>query len=154
AGHGAHRMASVQSRGYDHEGQVLPTQKGPPMTRISRRTFLEATTASLAAAGSTKVTGDESRESKTRATAPARTDGKKTRVAIMGLNSRGKQLLPSFLDFPEVEIAYLCDPDSSVIAPAMKLVTDRRQNEPKVVSDFRKALDDRSVDVLVCAAPD
>ncbi len=81
-------------------------------------------------------------------------DGKKTRVAIMGLNSRGKQLLPPFLEFPEVEIAYLCDPDASVIPPALKVVTDRRQKEPKVLSDFRKALDDRSVDVLVCAAPD
>ncbi|HET6327962.1 MAG TPA: Gfo/Idh/MocA family oxidoreductase [Planctomycetaceae bacterium] len=135
------------------------------MTRISRRTFLEATAASLATAGSTKVRADESRESKTRATekdrsvratepAPVSADGKKTRVAIMGLNSRGKQLLPPFLEFPEVEIAYLCDPDSSVIAPAMKLVTDRNHKQPKVLSDFRKALDDRSVDVLVCAAPD
>jgi predicted dehydrogenase len=73
---------------------------------------------------------------------------------VIGLNNRGKQLMPAFADSPEVEIAYLCDPDSSVIPAAMKLVTDRKHKQVKAVSDFRRALDDRSVDVLVCAAPD
>jgi Oxidoreductase family, NAD-binding Rossmann fold len=124
----------------------FPAEKGLSMRRFSRRAFLEMTTASAAVAASRVVRATEP--------SPASGDGKKTRIALMGLNSRGKQLLRPFLEFPEVEIAYLCDPDSSVIAPALKLVKDRAKNEPKVVSDFRKALDDRSVDVLVCAAPD
>ncbi len=72
----------------------------------------------------------------------------------MGVNGRGRQLLPAFLDFPEVEITHICDPDSSVIPPAIKLVTDRGRKAPAAVRDFRTALDDRKLDVLICAAPD
>ena len=121
--------------------------------------------ASVAAAGTRRAIAQETDGAKASSpeqpravrapeTAPASADKSKTRVAVMGLNNRGKQLLPAFLDCPDVEIAYLCDPDSSVIPPALKLVTERNRKDPKVVSDFRKALDDRSVDVLVCAAPD
>ncbi|HEV3301328.1 MAG TPA: Gfo/Idh/MocA family oxidoreductase [Planctomycetaceae bacterium] len=135
------------------------------MAGISRRTFLEMSAASVAAAGTRGAiaqatdgakasSAEQPRAVRAREPAPASAEKSKTRVAVMGLNNRGKQLLPTFLDCPNVEIAYLCDPDSSVIAPALKLVTERNRKDPKVVSDFRKALDDTSVDVLVCAAPD
>ena len=134
------------------------------MTGISRRTFLEMSAASVAAAGTrgaiAQQTGGEKGSSPEQPRAvrapepPASADKSTIRIAVMGLNNRGKQLLPAFLDCPEVEVAYLCDPDSSVIPAALKLVTERNRKNPTVVSDFRKALDDRSVDVLVCAAPD
>jgi predicted dehydrogenase len=134
------------------------------MRDLSRRTFLELAAASLAL-GSQRASAQQSSDTKASTTekpravratepAPAIAAGPTLRVAVMGLNNRGKQLLTPFLDCPEVEITHLCDPDSSVIPPVLKLVTDRRRKEPQVVSDFRKALDDRSVDVLVCAAPD
>jgi predicted dehydrogenase len=135
------------------------------MAGISRRTFLEMSAASAAVAGTrgaiAQQTGgakgsspEQPRAVRAAEPAPASADRSTIRVAVMGLNNRGKQLLPPFLDCPEVEIAYLCDPDSSVIPAALKLVTERNRKSPTVVSDFRKALDDRSVDVLVCAAPD
>lgn len=76
------------------------------------------------------------------------------KVAIMGVNSRGKQLLPGFLGFPEVEIAYICDPDSDTIPSAVKIVEAAGKPAPKTVGDFRVALDDPSVTALVCSAPD
>ncbi|MFO1020502.1 MAG: Gfo/Idh/MocA family oxidoreductase [Planctomycetales bacterium] len=78
------------------------------------------------------------------------------RLAFMGLKNRGLQLLSSFREFPqeEVEVVYLCDPDKDVIPPAIKALEEKGRKSPTVVTDFRKALDDKQVDALVCAAPD
>ena len=84
----------------------------------------------------------------------AKPDRPPVRVALMGVNNRGKQLLPGFLSCPEVEIAYICDPDSDTIPAAMKIVQDAGRPTPKVEKDFRVALDDPGVSVLVCSAPD
>jgi predicted dehydrogenase len=107
--------------------------------RVTRRTFLETGAALAAATVSRRAIGS---------------DREPVRVAVMGVNGRGRQLLPAFLDFPEIEITHICDPDSSVIPAAIKLVTDRGHKAPAAVRDFRAALDDRKLDVLVCAAPD
>jgi len=110
------------------------------MAGISRRTFLEMSAASVAAAGTRGAIAEETDGAKASSAEqsravrapepPASADKSKTRVAVMGLNNRGKQLLPAFLDCPDVEIAYLCDPDSSVIPPALKLVTERNRKDP------------------------
>jgi predicted dehydrogenase len=84
----------------------------------------------------------------------AKQDRPPVKLAIMGVNSRGKQLLPSFVGFPEVEIAYICDPDRDTLPSAVKIVEDAGKSTPKVEKDFRVALDDPSVTALVCAAPD
>lgn len=70
----------------------------------------------------------------------------------MGLNGRGKDLLNVFCSFPEVEIAYLCDPDSKTFAAAQKIVGDRDKGTPQTVADFRKALEDPSVTAAVCGS--
>jgi predicted dehydrogenase len=72
----------------------------------------------------------------------------------MGVRNRGKDLVDDFSSFPNVEVAYICDVDQSVIAPAAKILEKKGRPAPKVVTDFRKALDDKSVTVLACAAPD
>lgn len=76
------------------------------------------------------------------------------RLAVMGVHGRGKSLVSGFGRFPEVEIAYICDPDRDVIPAAVKIVEERGKPAPKTVDDFRVALDDPHVDALVCAAPD
>ncbi len=126
------------------------------MKPLNRRHFLETSAALAAAAGAARATlvqaneqGDLEREQ------PVDKDLlPPSRVAVMGLNGRGKQLIPTFLNFPSVQISYLCDPDANTIPPAVKLITDANRPEPKAVKDFRTALDDPEVDVLVCAAPD
>ncbi len=119
------------------------------MPSVNRREFLN--TASLAAGGlalnlASRVHAAGADE--------AKQDRRPVKLAIMGVNSRGKQLLPGFLSFPEVEIAYICDPDSETIPSAVKLVEDTGRPSPKIEKDFRVALDDPSVTALVCAAPD
>ena len=75
-------------------------------------------------------------------------------VGAMGLGGRGRFLVESFARRDDVEIAYLCDADTRRLAPAAKAVEAIRPAKPKLVQDFRRILDDKSVDVLINATPD
>ena len=120
------------------------------MPAVNRRQFLSS--ASTLAAGGLAA-GFAARVHAGRVDEPKR-DRPPVRLAIMGLNSRGLQLLPGFMSIPDVEIAWLCDPDSNTIPPAVKKIEDAGKSPPRVEKDFRVALDDSSVTALVCAAPD
>jgi predicted dehydrogenase len=78
----------------------------------------------------------------------------KIRVAFMGLGGRGTALLGMFAARPDVEIAYLCDPDSRRFDYARKVVEGAQNKPGKFVQDFRRVLDDPAVEVLVNATPD
>lgn len=79
----------------------------------------------------------------------------KHRIAVMGVNSRGLDHIRALLSQPNAEIAYICDVDSVASAKAMELVVSSGVTvKPKIVTDFRKALDDQTVHGLSIAAPD
>src|SRR6187551_598073 len=117
------------------------------MSRIvDRRSFLEASAATATlAAGSYFVSETSAQESKS--------PGEKVVVALMGVNGRGGDLAKVFMDQPNCEIGYVVDVDENVLNRAMKSVTDKQKTKAQGVGDFRKALDDKSIDVLICAAP-
>jgi predicted dehydrogenase len=104
-----------------------------------RRDFLATSAASLAAATYAGA-ADKPNE--------------KIVLAVAGVHGRGKELVKGFSGFDDVEIAYVCDPDSNVISPALEELKKRQSREPKVEKDFRRALEDKSVTALVVAAPD
>lgn len=80
---------------------------------------------------------------------------KKLRVAVMGVNSRGTAHVQAFAAHPLAEVAYICDVDSNAIAKAIQVAKSAGQvSTPKGLTDFRKALEDKSVDILSIAAPD
>lgn len=117
------------------------------MSHQPRREFLRSTTlsaaASLAFAAHVRSAEDQPEAAK----APVR-------LVVMGLNGRGKALLSTFCTHANVEVAYLCDPDSKTIPDALKVVESRGKKAPKVITDVREALADKEVTALVCAAPD
>lgn len=123
------------------------------MTLLARRKFLETTAVQtgLAIAGSLAagafVSGAEQ-------PAIPPQDKPRLKVAVMGVNGRGRALVENFSSFPHVEVAYLCDPDRNVIAPAAKILEKKGRPAPKIVANFKEALDDRDVQILACAAPD
>lgn len=117
---------------------------------VTRRAFLNQTAGvgGLAAAGLALSNDDQQflrAESKT---------PEKIRIALMGLNDRGLQLARRFVEFPEVEFAYVCDPDAETIPKVLQVISESGRRDPVVLKDFRTALDDNSVQALVCAAPD
>src|ERR1700686_1362653 len=75
-------------------------------------------------------------------------------LAVIGVHGRGKDHIRGFSSFDDVEIAYVCDPDSSVIAGALKSISPKQKREPKVEKDLRKVLEDTDVTAVAIAAPD
>jgi predicted dehydrogenase len=114
------------------------------MSDLNRRSFLGTATAASLASG-LSVSSSLAQE---------RQKPLPVRMAIMGVNGRGKQLIQGFSKFDQVEFTYICEPDENVIPAAVKQITDSGRPAPKVVKDFRVALEDPNVDVLVIAAPD
>ena len=118
------------------------------MNSITRRIFLEDTmlaSAALAAAATPlaihaqeKSTGKPSN---------------KVRVAILGNRIRGKQHAAELAKVPDVEIAYLCDPDTALSAELAAIVEKQQGSVPKTTQDMRKVFDDKSIDAVFIATP-
>jgi predicted dehydrogenase len=72
----------------------------------------------------------------------------KIRLGVVGL-SRGRRVCEAFQKQADAEVAYLCDTDANRLADAQK-----RLKAGENVADFRKILDDSSVDAIVIATPD
>ena len=76
------------------------------------------------------------------------------RVAVIGANSRGSSLARSIARSKLGEVAYICDVDRRVIEDRVPMIEDLQGRKPKGAVDFRKALDDESVDAVAIATPD
>src|SRR5438552_11300826 len=75
-------------------------------------------------------------------------------VCVMGLNGRGTVLAKTFATTPNAQVAAVCDVDTTVLAKGVAAVGASQTPRPKALGDFRRALDDKSIDALVIAAPD
>ena len=80
------------------------------------------------------------------------------RLAVAGLNGRGKNHIDGFLGQKNVEIAYLIDPDKKVLASRMKDLRKKVEAKglpftTKGISDIREALGDKNLDAVSIATP-
>jgi predicted dehydrogenase len=75
-------------------------------------------------------------------------------VAMVGIRGRGQALLSTFAALPDVDVKYVCDVDESILRRAAQAVTEQTGRTPEAIGDFRRAIDDPSVDALVLATPD
>jgi len=73
-------------------------------------------------------------------------------IGVMGLG-RGMDHVNALASIPGITISYVCDVDSQRLAKAVQLVSGKQSSPPKSVSDFRRILDDRTVDALTIAGP-
>jgi predicted dehydrogenase len=73
-------------------------------------------------------------------------------VGVMGM-SRGRSLAVNFARQPGVVVKYVCDADRSRAESGAKAVEGEVGKAPQAVGDFRRILDDKDVQALVCAAP-
>ncbi len=74
-------------------------------------------------------------------------------LAQVGCGGRGGSLAPAFAERGDCRYAYCCDPNLPRAEGLAKTLSSL-QEMPKALSDFRKMLDDRSVDAVVAATPD
>jgi predicted dehydrogenase len=111
----------------------------PSESDLTRRDFLKTTATASGLSGITFLTR------------PERVFGAsdRVRVAVCGLNGRGKDHLDAFSRVPNVEIAALCDVDDSVL--------NKRRGEvrgsPRTFADVRRLLEDPSIDAISIATP-
>ncbi len=78
----------------------------------------------------------------------------KVTVGIMGVNSRGLALASTFGVQKNCQIVSISDVDSRAAEKCIA-ATEKLQNfKPNAVPDFRKALENKDMDVLVISAPD
>ncbi len=109
------------------------------MSSPTRREFIASSAVTLSAASYTRA---------------AQKPNEKVRLAIMGLRMRGKQLAPGFAAIPGVEIAYLVDPDPSMVKPTLDALKNSAEIAAEVETDIRKVLDDKTITAVVVSAPD
>lgn len=88
------------------------------------------------------------------AVAASTSPAERVRIGVIGLRNQGKLLASAFSGFPDVEIAALCDVDPQQFTPVLKSLTVSQAAAPRCESDFRRLLDDSSLDAVIVAAPD
>jgi predicted dehydrogenase len=115
------------------------------MSKFTRRKLLQS---SVAAGASVLICGS---------TSPARAyaANERLRIAVAGVNGRGSSHISGWQEQPNVEIAYLVDPDRKVLEQRLKALEKKVGGNfaCKGVADVRKALDDKTLDALSVAAP-
>lgn len=78
----------------------------------------------------------------------------KISVAVIGTNSRGLALAEGFTHVADIEVTGICDVDERAVSKGIKAAMKRQKNEPKGVKDFRRLLEDKSIDAVAMATPD
>ncbi len=85
---------------------------------------------------------------------PSTPPSDRLRLGIIGLRTRGTDLAKAFVKNKQVEIVALSDIDDSMFEKATKVVTDAGHKAPRIEKDFRKLLDDKSIDAVAVSSPD
>ena len=78
----------------------------------------------------------------------------KVRLAFIGVHGRGRDLLKGFTGLSDVEVGYICDPDSASVEEALKVAQGAQKRTPQIEKDMRRVFEDEDVDAVVAATPD
>ena len=122
------------------------------MKTWTRKEFLKT---SLAAGGAALVAGCQTAAPKPAsapAGAPSRSPNGDIRIGIIGFRGKGASHIQQFATIPGVAIAALCDVDDAIIARHAPKLAERGARFV-THKDFRRVLDDKSIDAVVIATP-
>ena len=72
------------------------------------------------------------------------------RVGVIGTGSQGRGDMGVFMRQKEFEIAALCDVNQEQLARAL----ERFETKPDTLSDYRRLLERKDIDVVIIATPD
>ncbi len=75
-------------------------------------------------------------------------------VAVIGTNGRGGALIACLNNLAGVEVRCVCDVDDRAMAKGLQAAARTQRPLPKGVKDFRRVLEDRSLDAVAIATPD
>ncbi|VAX35725.1 Myo-inositol 2-dehydrogenase, partial [hydrothermal vent metagenome] len=121
------------------------------MSRLSRREFLEnsmlaTVTAAAATYAPTSLNAFEDKTSKS--------PNERLRVAVLGVNGRGRTHIDSFLRRNDCQVAAIVDPDENVgMKKGVARVEKKTGEKPAFYQDLRRVMDDKSIDIISIATP-
>jgi predicted dehydrogenase len=75
------------------------------------------------------------------------------RLCVIGVGGRGASHVSGFGGLPNVEVAAVCDVDESHLAKGVAQVEKAGWKKPLAFGDFRKMLEDKSIDAVSIATP-
>src|SRR4051794_20046830 len=113
-------------------------------TELTRRSFLKGSSGAIAAAalgGPTIVSRS------------AFGANEKIRLAVLGVNGRGKEHIQRFMEVPGAEVVCLCDPDSNVLGQRASQFEMKYGKKVQTVQDLRRVFDDKGIDAVTVATP-
>lgn len=111
-----------------------------------RRSFLRSAAAFASATGVTL--------SRSRAVRAMSSPNERIRVGCVGVNGRAGFLMGAFAERPDVEMIAIADIDSRNLPEAVERVQKLNGRTPRTEKDFRKLVDDPSIDIMVVGTPD
>lgn len=117
------------------------------MNEILRRKFLGRSTRRVFALGAAALAAPR----------PSRAAAnEKVRMAAIGVGGRCFGLVRGFVSRGDVDMVTLCDvyPQRDRLLAASKLVADKQGKAPSFVQDYRRVLDDKSIDAVIVGTPD
>ena len=79
--------------------------------------------------------------------------GDRVRVAIIGVGSRGSAHIREILPVANMEIGTLVEPDGKRAEEASGVIFQKTGKRPKIESDLRAMLEDKSIDAVTIATP-
>ena len=115
------------------------------MQHINRRTFIKTSSAVSASVMSGLTAVKES---------PSTSNPNDTiNIAVIGIRNRGKDHYNALAKIPNVKIAVLCDIDQRLLPDAVAEVEGLTGYRPKTETEYRRILDDESIDAVSIATP-
>jgi predicted dehydrogenase len=79
--------------------------------------------------------------------------GDRIRVAVLGVNGRGRNHIQEIMKQPGASVVALCDPDMTVLQECAKSFEDTYHKKIRIEQDFRRIYDDREIDAVTLATP-
>jgi predicted dehydrogenase len=102
----------------------------------SRRTFLFSSTAAAIATSGLKAEAND-----------------RIRIAVLGVNGRGKDHIHGIQAQEDAEVVMLCDPDMQVAEKTAAAFSAKYGRRPKIEQDLRHVFDNKEIDAVTIATP-
>jgi predicted dehydrogenase len=77
----------------------------------------------------------------------------KIRIAVLGVNGRGKDHIQGIMRQPDAEVVLLCDPDMQVAEQRAASFQKTYNKKVEIVQDLRKVFDRKDIDAVTIATP-
>ena len=120
------------------ETSAPPTESGANLKMNSRRTF-------LAGAGATVISNLPA--------AKALSANDRIRIAVLGVNGRGKAHIDSIMKLADAEVVLLCDPDLDVARKRAAEFERTYGKKVQIEQDLRRVFDNKDIDAVTIATP-